>query len=681
MAQQTVSIGSSSNDGTGDPLRTAFTKVNENFTELYEKTGVDTTMTLQLSGNSLISTTTNTDIIIDPNGEGEIYLFGQEDFKISNSSRDSTTANHNITLSNEYADADIIFAVNTGSTTTEIARFDGSASALLVASDKQIQLGGTSTAISGNNSNITMTGNVTITGNLETAGTRTEISSTILDVEDNIIVLNKKNSGGSDVDAGIQIERGSAGGDALFYWNEGEDKFKAVLSTSGGDSSVNVTSVVDTSGATIVANIETHGSNNLTLADNLISTTSSNANINLRPHGTGKVVMDNLSIDGETGTISTDSSNQDITLTPHGTGTVVASSFQVGTGNDLLSLTTGTGGSGTTIATGSSNANITIAPHGTGQLNVNSAINIGTGNNQLTINDALITTNSSNADIRINPNGTGVLRTDGNMIADGTISAGVFTSLGGGGISVSEDGITTDASNADIFITPHGTGKIIMDTLSINGELGIIETTESNTPIQLLPHGTGTVQLDGVVVLNHNISSSSSNANLELASNGTGFVVAQSDLVLEAGFRQAVHTFTATDAITAAEHAGRILLLGEVGGNALVTLTLPDATGSGNMYEFIVTVQNTSNYVIKVPDADNTITGQIMYLDEDGTAVTSFPTVAASDTITINGGTTGGLVGDTLKLIDIAADKYAVQGTMRVASGADPATPFSATVS
>ena len=680
MAQQTVSIGSSSNDGTGDPLRTAFTKVNENFTELYEKTGVDTTMTLQLSGNSLISTTTNTDIIIDPNGEGEIYLFGQEDFKISNSSRDSTTANHNITLSNEYADADIVFAVNTGSTTTEIARFDGSASALLVASDKQIQLGGTSTAISGNNSNITMTGNVTITGNLETAGTRTEISSTILDVEDNIIVLNKKNSGGSDVDAGIQIERGSAGGDALFYWNEGEDKFKAVLSTSGGDSSVNVTSVVDTSGATIVANIETHGSNNLTLADNLISTTSSNANINLRPHGTGKVVMDNLSIDGETGTIATDSSNQDITLTPHGTGTVVASSFQVGTGNDLLTLTTGTGGSGTTIATGSSNANITIAPHGTGQLNVNSAINIGTGNNQLTINDALITTNNSNADIRINPNGTGILRTDGDLIADGTISAGVFTSLGGGGISLSEDGITTASSNASILIKPHGTGVVAMDTISIDGELGRITTTESNLDITLAPHGTGAVILDGGVATRDNtISSAESNADLQLFSNGTGNVAVSSDLVLSAGFRQAVHSFTANDAITAAEHAGRILFLGE--GGSTITLTLPDATGSGNRYEFIVTVTNSNNYVIKVPDADNVITGQIMYLDEDGTAVTSFPTVAASDTITLNSGTTGGLVGDTLTLTDIAANKYAVQGQMRVSAGANPATPFSATVS
>ena len=150
---------------------------------------------------------------------------------------------------------------------------------------------------------------------------------------------------------------------------------------------------------------------------------------------------------------------------------------------------------------------------------------------------------------------------------------------------------------------------------------------------------------------------------------------------LAGSFKQAVHTFVATDAITEAEHAGRILLLGEVGGNALVTLTLPDATGSGNVYEFFVTVQNTSNYVIKVPDADNTISGQIMYLDEDGTAVASFPTVSASDTITINGGTTGGLVGDTIKLVDIAADKFAVQGQMRVAAGTDPGTPFSATVS
>jgi hypothetical protein len=35
MAKQTINIGSAPNDRTGDQLRTAFTKVNENFTEVY----------------------------------------------------------------------------------------------------------------------------------------------------------------------------------------------------------------------------------------------------------------------------------------------------------------------------------------------------------------------------------------------------------------------------------------------------------------------------------------------------------------------------------------------------------------------------------------------------------------------------------------------------------------------
>lgn len=35
MAKQVVNIGTSANDGTGDPLRTAFDKINDNFTEVY----------------------------------------------------------------------------------------------------------------------------------------------------------------------------------------------------------------------------------------------------------------------------------------------------------------------------------------------------------------------------------------------------------------------------------------------------------------------------------------------------------------------------------------------------------------------------------------------------------------------------------------------------------------------
>jgi hypothetical protein len=36
MTQQTIGIGTAPNDGTGDPLRTAFDKTNKNFAELYD---------------------------------------------------------------------------------------------------------------------------------------------------------------------------------------------------------------------------------------------------------------------------------------------------------------------------------------------------------------------------------------------------------------------------------------------------------------------------------------------------------------------------------------------------------------------------------------------------------------------------------------------------------------------
>jgi hypothetical protein len=38
MTIQTINIGTVPNDGTGDPLRTAFTKINSNFSELYSHT-------------------------------------------------------------------------------------------------------------------------------------------------------------------------------------------------------------------------------------------------------------------------------------------------------------------------------------------------------------------------------------------------------------------------------------------------------------------------------------------------------------------------------------------------------------------------------------------------------------------------------------------------------------------
>jgi hypothetical protein len=54
MAKQTINIGTTPNDGTGDALRNAFDKTNSNFTELYD--GKQNTLTLTTTGTSGAST-------------------------------------------------------------------------------------------------------------------------------------------------------------------------------------------------------------------------------------------------------------------------------------------------------------------------------------------------------------------------------------------------------------------------------------------------------------------------------------------------------------------------------------------------------------------------------------------------------------------------------------------------
>ncbi len=50
MSQQTINIGSAANDGTGDPLRTAFDKINDNFNEVYDKLGGSSLSNITLTG-------------------------------------------------------------------------------------------------------------------------------------------------------------------------------------------------------------------------------------------------------------------------------------------------------------------------------------------------------------------------------------------------------------------------------------------------------------------------------------------------------------------------------------------------------------------------------------------------------------------------------------------------------
>jgi len=74
MAKQAINIGSSANDGAGDPLRTAFTKINENFAEVYTELGGSSLSNISFTGNTIGTDDTNGNILLSPNGTGAIVI-------------------------------------------------------------------------------------------------------------------------------------------------------------------------------------------------------------------------------------------------------------------------------------------------------------------------------------------------------------------------------------------------------------------------------------------------------------------------------------------------------------------------------------------------------------------------------------------------------------------------------
>jgi len=71
MAKQVINIGTVANDGTGDPLRTAFDKVNDNFTELYNDDAGDVN-SVTGSGGLTASPTTGA-VVVSLNDDSITY--------------------------------------------------------------------------------------------------------------------------------------------------------------------------------------------------------------------------------------------------------------------------------------------------------------------------------------------------------------------------------------------------------------------------------------------------------------------------------------------------------------------------------------------------------------------------------------------------------------------------------
>jgi hypothetical protein len=129
--------------------------------------------------------------------------------------------------------------------------------------------------------------------------------------------------------------------------------------------------------------------------------------------------------------------------------------------------------------------------------------------------------------------------------------------------------------------------------------------------------------------------------------------------------------------LTSASHAGRTMVLDIASG---ATVTLPAASGTGNVYKFFVATTVTSNdYIIQVANASDTMAGMAILANDGGATASIFETAADSDTITMDGSTTGGILGAQVEIQDVASNVFSV--VVRSAATGTEATPFSAAVS
>ena len=180
--------------------------------------------------------------------------------------------------------------------------------------------------------NVTVGGALTVTGDLTVNGTTTTVNSTNTTLDDNLLELNSGAASNAN-DAGIIIERGSTGDNAIIAWDESADKFIVGTTTATASDTGNLTIAT----GTLVADIEGDVTGALTGNADTASAMSSAVTVELTGDVTGSATFTNA---GDTASIAT---------------TVAANSVALGTdttGNYVATITAGTGISGSSSTEG-----------------------------------------------------------------------------------------------------------------------------------------------------------------------------------------------------------------------------------------------------------------------------------------------------------------------------------------
>ena len=270
------------------------------------------------------------------------------------------------------------------------------------------------------------------------------------------LMTNKTNLASGDVDGD---------NDVLLIVDASAGVFKKLTPNNLVSSAGGLTSVASDSSPQLGANLDVNG-------NKIVST--SNANVELEPNGTGNVLLD------------TD-------LVVLGDGTEIGHITSSGA-NDFKISTNSDSSSGNITITDGSNGNITIAPNGSGSI----AVGNGGANATITSNgahDLILNTNGgtnagtmtftdgANCNINITPNGTGKVILDGDGSSGGvTISDGLIDIRTGTG-SVTQVKFYCESSNAHaqtLQAQPHSSASSAVLTLPI--ETGtLIGTGDSGT--------------------------------------------------------------------------------------------------------------------------------------------------------------------------------------------------------
>ena len=258
MARQQINIGTSANDGTGDPLRTAFDKINDNTSEIYTNLGGNSLSNLGHTGNTLQSLDTNGNIILSPNGTGTVELPAIS-FNDNNISGSRSNDNLNISASGTGN-------VNVASAMTTIGQ-----------------------TITGD---VGITGNTTVSGNI-TAGTigvgdiNITADGTITSDSNGDIVVSPGGTG-SVVASGLRIKGTSISADDSSVININETLNTGNITASDvNTSTATITTATVTTGT--VTNLTSALAEVGTVRTDKIQSDTSNADIQIDTQGTGLV--------------------------------------------------------------------------------------------------------------------------------------------------------------------------------------------------------------------------------------------------------------------------------------------------------------------------------------------------------------------------------------------------------